>query len=233
MDAAVLVPGFRSSGVRGFEESVLAGPPFSDSGLDDVTFHQESFAEPSGPPAAAPARTDPLTVILGGTSSGTVSSSPGGITCAGSTVSCTGWFAEGTTVTLTATPDPGLVFVGWAGACSGTLPCTITVNGPQSVVAHFGSPLQYYHLDVLGSVRMITDATGAVVIRHDYFAFGEDTMPLTGDPRRFTGKELDPETALQYFGARYYRNLWGRFASVLVRSVRNSGAQLQFRFERC
>jgi hypothetical protein len=42
---------------------------------------------------------------------------------------------------------------------------------------------------------MITDATGAVVIRHDYFAFGEDTLPMTGDPRRFTGKELDPETA--------------------------------------
>jgi RHS repeat-associated protein len=37
---------------------------------------------------------------------------------------------------------------------------------------------------------------------------------MTGDPRRFTGKELDPETAQHYFGARYYRNVWGRFTSV-------------------
>jgi RHS repeat-associated protein len=74
--------------------------------------------------------------------------------------------------------------------------------------------LEFYHLDVLGSVRMVTNMAGAVVKRHDYFAFGEDIAPMTGDPRRFTGKELDPETALQYFGARYYRNLWGRFTSV-------------------
>jgi len=61
---------------------------------------------------------------------------------------------------------------------------------------------------------MVTDAAGNVMKRHDYFAFGEDTAAMTGDPRRFTGKELDPETALHYFGARYYRNLWGRFTSV-------------------
>jgi RHS repeat-associated protein len=61
---------------------------------------------------------------------------------------------------------------------------------------------------------MVTNAAGAVVKRHDYFAFGEDTAAMTGDPRRFTGKELDPETAQHYFGARYYRNLWGRFTSV-------------------
>jgi RHS repeat-associated protein len=193
--------------------------------LDEITFHVEAEREIAEPRVALePARTDPLTVMIGGTSSGTVTSSPSGITCAGSTVSCTGWFGEGIEVALTATPDAGLVFVGWAGACSGTTqPCAVRMDGAQSVVAHFASPLQYYHLDVLGSVRMITDATGAVVIRHDYFAFGEDTLPMTGDPRRFTGKELDPETALQYFGARYYRNVWGRFTSVdPVRDVKDA-----------
>jgi len=71
----------------------------------------------------------------------------------------------------------------------------------------------YYHTDVLGSVRAVTDAAGATVARHDYAPFGESTSPLTGDPRRFTGKERDAETAFDYFDARYYRNVWGRFTS--------------------
>jgi RHS repeat-associated protein len=92
--------------------------------------------------------------------------------------------------------------------------CDVTLIGPTNVVAVFGAPLEFYHLDVLGSVRMVTNMAGAVVKRHDYFAFGEDIMPPTGDPRRFTGKERDPETELHYFGARYYRSMWGRFTSV-------------------
>ena len=88
--------------------------------------------------------------------------------------------------------------------------------GAQTVTALFSGPMTttFYHLDALGSVRIITDETGAVVTRHDYLAFGEDTAPLTGDPRRFAAKELDPETALQNFGARYYRNETGRFTTV-------------------
>ena len=49
---------------------------------------------------------------------------------------------------------------------------------------------------------------------HDYLPFGEDTQPLTGDPMRFGGKQLDPESALYNFEARYYRNTWGRFTQV-------------------
>ena len=74
---------------------------------------------------------------------------------------------------------------------------------------------RYYHTDVIGSVRAITDEVGAVVIRRDYAPFGEDNNPdLPGDPMRFAGKELDPETGMNYFAARYYRNTWGRFTSV-------------------
>jgi hypothetical protein len=58
-------------------------------------------------PEPAP-RTDPLTVLIGGTAAGTVTSNPSGINCAGATVSCTGWFAEGASVALTATPRSGL-----------------------------------------------------------------------------------------------------------------------------
>jgi RHS repeat-associated protein len=72
----------------------------------------------------------------------------------------------------------------------------------------------YYHVDAQGSVRAVSDDSGAIVIRHDYYTFGEDAQPLTGDPLRYAGKELDPETAQEYFGARYYRNVWGRFGTV-------------------
>ncbi len=47
-------------------------------------------------------------------------------------------YAAGTVVTLTATPDPGVPWIGWAGACSGTAPtCTLTMNANLSVTANF------------------------------------------------------------------------------------------------
>lgn len=45
-------------------------------------------------------------------------------------------------------------------------------------------------------MRASTDEVGAVLERHDYRPFGEDVALLTDDPNRFTGKQLDPETAL-------------------------------------
>jgi len=73
---------------------------------------------------------------------------------------------------------------------------------------------RYYHLDAQGSVRAVTDATGATIRRHDYRAFGEEIAPALGtDARRFTGKERDSETGLDYFSARYHAGLTGRFTS--------------------
>jgi RHS repeat-associated protein len=78
------------------------------------------------------------------------------------------------------------------------------------------SLVEYYHLDALGSVRLVTDATGQIVRRHDYLPFGEEWLPpaTPSDPFRFTGKPRDAETALDYFGARYYRPRLGRFTTV-------------------
>ena len=77
--------------------------------------------------------------------------------------------------------------------------------------------LSYYHTDILGSVRAITNAIGAAIATNDFAPFGETTgqttSPLGGDPRKFTGKERDPETALDYFNARYNKNSWGRFTT--------------------
>lgn len=51
---------------------------------------------------------------------------------------CSAKFADGTQVTLTATPPLGKTFAGWSGACAGTAPtCSVTVNGNVSVKASF------------------------------------------------------------------------------------------------
>jgi RHS repeat-associated protein len=64
----------------------------------------------------------------------------------------------------------------------------------------------------------VTDAAGAVREHHESFPFGEpwieESSASDTTPFRFTGKELDPETGLQYFGARYYDPRQGQWASV-------------------
>jgi RHS repeat-associated protein len=143
---------------------------------------------------------------------------PAGIDCPAA--SCAHAFTYNTTVTLTATPAPAHAYGEWSGACTGSneQPCQVTMKSAASVTSTFALPppsvgVMYYHLDAVGSVRLVTDENKTVVAAHDYKPFGEDTGALTGDPRRFTGKELDAETALHYFGARYYRNVWGRFTT--------------------
>lgn len=88
-----------------------------------------------------------LTVNKNGTGSGTVTSSPSGINCG---VACSASFAQGTTVTLTATPASGSVFAGWSGAgCSGTGSCTVTMSAAQSVTATFNTaPASTFNLTV-------------------------------------------------------------------------------------
>jgi hypothetical protein len=77
-----------------------------------------------------------LTVTKGGTGSGTVSSSPSGISC-GST--CSASYDSGTSVTLTATAATGSTFAGWSGACSGTSTCTVSMSAAQNVTATFNT----------------------------------------------------------------------------------------------
>ena len=66
----------------------------------------------------------------------------------------------------------------------------------------------FYHPDHLGSSSYITGQDGKVSQHTEYIAFGEilfdehnteHTMPYL-----FNGKELDSETGLYYYGARYY-----------------------------
>ncbi len=99
-------------------------------------------------------------------------------------------------------------------------------------------------IDHLGSTRLVTDAGGGVVSRRDFFPFGEEIsanstfgnrqLVLDGQTattynasaaftQKFTGKERDDESGLDYFGARYYAASIGRFTGV---DPVNAGARL-------
>ncbi len=78
----------------------------------------------------------------------------------------------------------------------------------------------YYIKDHLGDVRMIMDESGNPQVWNNYYPFGKEMPGLNiinagPDPRfQFTSKELDAETGLYYFGARYYDAWSGRWMSV-------------------
>ena len=88
----------------------------------------------------------------------------------------------------------------------------------------------YPFTDMLGSVRAVTDATGAVIECYDYLPFGRllsaadnerrnlgchppnpDTSLDSEVSQKFTGQVRDEETRLDYFGARYMSAPQGRF----------------------
>ena len=75
-----------------------------------------------------------LSVSRTGTGTGTVTSSPAGINCG---PTCSATYADGTGVTLTPAADANSTFAGWSGACTGTGPCSLTMDGDKSVTATF------------------------------------------------------------------------------------------------
>lgn len=88
-----------------------------------------------------------VSVTGGGTGSGTISSTPAGINCIVpdpatnpgglNSGDCYEAYVNGTRVTLTARPDPGSVFAGWSGDCTGASNCVLTVSANKQVAATF------------------------------------------------------------------------------------------------
>jgi PKD repeat protein len=124
-----------------------------------------------------------LTVSKAGTGSGSVSSSPTGITCGSG---CQTSFSTGTAVTLTATPDPGSVFAGWSGDCSGTGSCQVTMGQARSVTATF-APNQPPHASftlTCTSLACSFDAGGSSDpedgIASFAWNFGDGSIPASG-----------------------------------------------------
>src|SRR5436305_1568905 len=76
-----------------------------------------------------------------------------------------------------------------------------------------GNMVSYYFSDHLKTASVITDAVGNLKSESDYYPWGGELQFLNGDSNhyKFTGKERDAETGLDYFGARHYSNGLGRF----------------------
>jgi len=66
--------------------------------------------------------------------------------------------------------------------------------------------LYFFHTDHLGSTNYLTDKDGVVQQSLVYMPYGEilSETKTYSNPYKFNGKELDTETGLAYYGARYY-----------------------------
>jgi RHS repeat-associated protein len=73
----------------------------------------------------------------------------------------------------------------------------------------------FYHVDGLGSIKTLTDNTGAIVQTYLYDSFGNivDQTGTVVNPYTYTAREYDTESGLYYYRARYYDASIGRFIS--------------------
>jgi RHS repeat-associated protein len=77
-------------------------------------------------------------------------------------------------------------------------------------------PVSYYFSDHLKTTDIVTDAQGNIKTDSDFYPWGGELQFLASDPNnhyKFTGKERDSETGLDYFGKRYFSSAMGRWTS--------------------
>jgi RHS repeat-associated protein len=94
----------------------------------------------------------------------------------------------------------------------------------------FEKDLFFYHPDHLGTSNYITDTNGKIYEHLEYFPFGETWVEENSNTQRtpylFTAKELDEETGLYYYGARYYdprTSVWQSGDPILGKYLPTSG----------
>jgi PKD repeat protein len=209
--------------------SVFAGwsGECSGTGSCQLTMSQARWVTASFvPPSFA------LTVAKQGTGSGQVSSSPGGITCG---AGCQASFDPGTVVTVTATPDPGSLFAGWSGDCSGSGSCQLTMSQARSVTATF-APNQAPHASftlTCTSLACNFDA-GASSDPDNGIAgyawnFGDESIPLSGPTVSHTypkpGSYTVTLTVTDHAAATDVTSKTFNPISVSARGYRQNGAQ--------
>ncbi|TDX53272.1 RHS repeat-associated core domain-containing protein [Orenia marismortui] len=89
------------------------------------------------------------------------------------------------------------------------------VNG----IVGASTEITYFHQDNLGSTRLMTNASGKVVMDQDYLPFGGDLAKPnqieiqndSGESYKYTGQKQVVSIGLYYYGARYYDPEIGRF----------------------
>ena len=90
------------------------------------------------------------------------------------------------------------------------------VHGPNTdepLSAVINNNRIYYHADGLGSITTLTNQMGITVQKYEYDSFGNILcLPFPAwiiQPYTYTARELDTDTGLYYYRARYYdRKSW-------------------------
>ena len=90
---------------------------------------------------------------------------------------------------------------------------TLSVDEPLAELV--SGSTSYYEQDGLGSVTSLSGSSGAITNSYIYNSFGSLTgsSGTTPNPFQYTSRELDPETGIYYYRARYYDPNVGRFLS--------------------
>ena len=111
-------------------------------------------------------------------------------------------------------------YVGGTTFCCGGKSLT-ELSGSQSnneENAQFENDVRFYHPDHLGSTTVVTDLDGEVTQNVAYIPYGEVFVEQRNGtwntPYLFNAKELDEETGLYYYGARYLNPKDTRWLSV-------------------
>jgi hypothetical protein len=132
-----------------------------------------------------------LTVQVQGPGSGTVTGP--GITCPGD---CTESYADGQQVILAAVPALGSSFGGWSGACSGSIPCALTMDADKQATATFTSsptpPPPLLNLPIAASANDGDETdTGSVRLTKTNLNLGSGSAgAVTTVGLRFTGVQI-------------------------------------------
>jgi len=116
---------------------------------------------------------------------------------------------------LTATDASGtMVLLGTELELSAT---GVLTKLPNDDVRRIGTANCYVHRDHLATIKVESDASGAVGLSDRYTAYGEQIAvssgSCAGDQRGFTGQRHDPDTGLIDLHARWYDPVLGRFTS--------------------
>ncbi len=106
-------------------------------------------------------------------------------------------------------------FVGELYENSSGLTSNYIYLGGIRVAVLSNSAVKYYHADHLGSANVMTDKNGSIIDVAEYKPFGEFSRHDIADDEGyyFTDQYNDEETALYYYGARFYNPRIGRFIS--------------------
>lgn len=122
--------------------------------------------------------------------------------------------SNGTTGTINWYMTPGIV---GESDLSGNLTSEyVFFNGERVARKDFPSNVvSYYFSDHLKTASVITDSVGNIKAESDYYPWGGELQFSNNDSNhyKFTSKERDSETGLDYFGVRYYSNGLGRLIS--------------------